>query len=107
MYNCQGLLPYEEAFSRRVLPQSLSPLLLDGNWAMNSGNEEALCLQIDLNRNVFTASTCNISKESTRNCSNNGSEVTAFKSHLLETEKMNNINQEESSRKRGKVPRLT
>lgn len=68
----QGSLAFDEMFFRGVLPQNSSPQHLDGNWAINSGNEEALGLQIDLNRKVFTASTCNNSKERARSSSNNG-----------------------------------
>nr|QDL88429.1 LHY-like isoform X4 [Cymbidium ensifolium] len=99
----QCSLAFEELLSPMVLPQSFLPLHLDGNWAINSGNEEAFGLQIDLNRKVITASTRDISKERAQSSSDYGSEVVTLKRRLVETKEKHNTDKEENSRKRASL----
>ncbi|PKA46584.1 Protein LHY [Apostasia shenzhenica] len=95
----QGSSAFEALFSREILPQNFPPLNLDDKLASDSGKEEAVGLQIDLNRKLFAATTCHNNEEKACN-SSHGPRVAVYKRHLVDDERNNNTDQEESSKKR-------
>lgn len=91
----EGPLAFQALFSPEKLSQNFSSRHLDNNLAFSSAKDDSFGLHIDLNRKLFTATTCNIAKETALN----ESSVATYKKHLVKTEDGNNTDQEESSTK--------